>query len=94
MASQRMEEVVSGMAQRYSDRVIVIDTPPVLSTSESSVLAMHVGQIVFVVQAEQTSRRAVESSLALLSRCAHINLVLNKALADSGERFGEGYYSD
>jgi receptor protein-tyrosine kinase len=94
MASQRMEEVITGMARRYRDRVIVIDTPPVLSTSESSVLAMHVGQIVFVVEAERTSRRAIESSLALLSRCPHINLVLNKAKADAGERFGEGYYTD
>jgi len=94
MASARMEEVVSEMARRYRDRVIIIDTPPVLSTSESSVLAMHVGQIVFVVEAERTSRRAVESSLALLSRCQHINLVLNKAKADAGERFGEGYYYD
>lgn len=94
MASQRMEEVITGMARRYRDRVIVIDTPPVLSTSESSVLAMHVGQIVFVVEAERTSRRAIESSLSLLSRCSHISLVLNKAKADAGERFGEGYYSD
>lgn len=92
-ASQRMDYVVTEMARRYADRIIIIDTPPVLAASEASVLAMHVGQIVFVVEAEQTAQKNVESSLSLLSACPNISLVLNKATSDSaGDQFGSYAY--
>ena len=93
LASNRMGELVEQLAQRYPDRVILFDTPPVLATSEPSVLAMHVGQIVFVVEAEKTSRKAVEASLSLISSCQHISLLLNKADYEAGtEKFGAYYY--
>ncbi|MEQ9642004.1 MAG: XrtA-associated tyrosine autokinase [Alphaproteobacteria bacterium] len=92
-ASQRMDHVVTEMARRYADRIIVIDTPPVLAASEASVLAMHVGQIVFVVEAEETAQKNVETSLSMLSACPNISLVLNKATSDSaGDQFGSYAY--
>ena len=92
-ASQRMDQVVTEMARRYADRIIVIDTPPVLAASEASVLAMHVGQIVFVVEAEQTAQKSIESSLSLLSACPNIAIVLNKATSDGvGDQFGSYAY--
>jgi receptor protein-tyrosine kinase len=92
-ASQRMDQVVTEMVRRYADRIIVIDTPPVLATSEASVLAIHVGQIVFVVEAEATNQKSVESSLSLLSACPNISLVLNKSRSDRlGEQFGSYAY--
>ncbi|PIV88513.1 MAG: protein tyrosine kinase, partial [Hydrogenophilales bacterium CG17_big_fil_post_rev_8_21_14_2_50_63_12] len=39
---------------RYPDRIVIFDSPPLLSTSEASVLATYMGQIVFVVEAERT----------------------------------------
>lgn len=92
-ASNRMGEVVEELAERYPDRVILFDTPPVLAASEPSVLAMHVGQILFVVEAERTSQSAIESALSLLSQCHHINLMLNKAHDDLGAE-GFGSYTD
>lgn len=97
-ASQRMGELIGDLAKRFSDRVIIIDTPPVLASSEPSVIALHVGQIVMVVEAERTSQRAVESALHLISRCPNINLLLNKAKSNiASEQFGSyayayGYY--
>lgn len=78
LASQRMARVVKDMAARYEDRVIIFDAPPVLDSTEPSVLAMHVGQVLFVVEADKTSRRAIEDSLALLESCPDISFVLNK----------------
>jgi len=94
-ASNRMGEVVEQLAARYPDRVIIFDTPPVLATSEPSVLALHVGQILFVVEADRTSQSAIESALSLLSQCQHISLMLNKTHDDIGaESFGSysSYY--
>lgn len=93
LASNRMGQLVEELAERYPDRVIIIDTPPVLATSEPSVLAMHVGQLLFVVEAEKTSQKAIESALALLGGCPNINLVLNKAKMEvGGDRFGAYSY--
>jgi len=93
-ASQRMEQLIDSMATRYSDRVIIIDTPPVLASTEASVLALRVGQAVMVVQATHTSKRAVERATAMISACPSISLVLNKSKASIGtEEFGAYGYT-
>ncbi|MBL8698823.1 MAG: AAA family ATPase [Alphaproteobacteria bacterium] len=95
-ASQRMGKLVDSLASRYPDRVIIIDTPPVLASSEPTVVALHVGQSVVVIEADRTSARAVQSALSLISRCPSINLVLNKTRVSLGSEefgnYGYGYY--
>lgn len=78
LASPRMAKLMAEIAQRYADRVVILDAPPVLTSSDTSALAMHVGQIVLVVEADRTGRRAIEDSLALLECCPDISFVINK----------------
>ena len=96
LASQKMIELMQDIATRYQDRVIILDAPPVLASSEPSVLALHVGQIVLVVEAGRTGRRAVEQTLTHIGGCPNINLVFNKADAGSSRNefggYGYGYY--
>jgi receptor protein-tyrosine kinase len=93
-ASQRTERLIDEIASRYSDRIVIIDTPPVLASSEPSVLSRRVGQIVVVVEAERTNRRAVDRATDLLSGCPNINLVLNKSKSKIGaDEFGAYGYS-
>jgi len=95
LASARMARFVDEISGRYRDRIIIFDSPPVLARSEPIVLAKHVGQIVFVVEAERTSRTAIEEALGLLDRDRIGGVVLNKAPAiATRDRFGQqyGYY--
>jgi len=87
LASQRMANLMRDMATRYADRVIIIDAPPVLPTTEAGVLAAHVGQIVLVVEQNQTGWRLVQRSLTRLAACRRINFVLNKVGPDWGDRW-------
>jgi receptor protein-tyrosine kinase len=89
-ASARMTQFIGEIARRYNDRVIILDSPPVLARSEPSVLAMHVGQIVFVVQAERTSEVAVREGVGMVSACKKVSLVLNRVATPIGsqQRFG------
>ncbi len=90
MASQRMIDMVDDIAQRYPDRVIIFDTVPALASSVAGVLALHVGQVVVVVESEATQRQAVEETIALVSGCKNVSLLLNKCrYQDTG---GFGYY--
>ena len=94
LASARMSRLMVELAQRYNDRVVVLDAPPVLANSEPTTLAAFVGQIVFVVQAEKTTKAAIREALALLAVCPSIGFVLNKARFQFGSiRFGSYYKS-
>ena len=92
LASAKMGALVKDIAERYPDRVIIFDTPPVLVRTETSVLATHVGQVAFVIEAEETNEATVKESLELLSGCGNIGLILNKLRSSYGtERFGQYY---
>ena len=97
LASDAMRVLLDDMAQRYSDRIIIFDSPPLLLTTEARVLATQMGQVVMVVQADRTLQADVQQALSTIKACAHINLVLNKARGDSvggysrGFRYGYGY---
>jgi len=93
LASGRMARFVTDLSRRYPNRIIIFDSPPVLARSEPIVLAKHVGQIVLVVEAERTSRTAIDEALALLGPDRVSGVVLNKAPHIIGhEGFGQSYY--
>lgn len=91
LASEDMRSLMAELSQRYADRVIVFDSPPLLLTTEARVLANLMGQIVFVVAAEQTSQEAVVEALQFLSSDSIVGMVLNKAHHQSAARYGYGY---
>ncbi len=92
LASERMGAMVEEIGKRYSDRIIIFDSPPALASSAASVLAMHVGQVLFVVEAESTRETELRDGLAMMSTCKNVQLLLNKArYAGIGRRFGAYY---
>lgn len=80
LASAKMARFIDEIAQRYNDRVIIFNSAPILARTEPTVFARHVGQIVFVVEAERTSRGAINEALNLLDRSI-VRIVVNKASA-------------
>ncbi|MGB5473952.1 MAG: XrtA-associated tyrosine autokinase [Gammaproteobacteria bacterium] len=89
MASQRMARLVSEFSTRYTDRIVVFDAPPLLSTPESQVLAGLVGQVVFVIEAGKTPYTIVQEALEMVPRDKAIGLLLNKSESISNRG---GYY--
>lgn len=79
LASHRMEETVNYLAESSPNRIVIIDSPPLLLTSESRALAHWVGQIVLVVRAGFTPHRAVHDAIAHLGSEKTISLVLNQS---------------
>ncbi len=91
LASDAMTRLLADMGKRYSDRIIVFDSPPLLLTTESRVLATHMGQIVMVVQAEKTLRADVQEALATIEACPVKMMVLNQARSTMTGGYGYGY---
>jgi exopolysaccharide/PEP-CTERM locus tyrosine autokinase len=78
LASSAMSALVDEIAHRYPDRIVIFDSPPLLLTSESRVLASHMGQIVMVVEAQTTTQHAVKEALRQLEGYPNVNLIYNK----------------
>ncbi|MDT8283089.1 MAG: XrtA-associated tyrosine autokinase [Gammaproteobacteria bacterium] len=89
LASQKMSELVAEIGERYDDRVIIFDGPPLLSTPQTQVLTGLVGQIVFVVEAGKTPQSLVEEALTMIPEEQATGLVMNKSEGISGR---SGYY--
>lgn len=91
LASDAMKALLDDMATRYPDRIIIFDSPPLLLTTESRVLATHMGQIVMVVNAGNTSQADVKHALSTIESCPIRLMVLNKASTDGTGAYGYGY---
>ncbi|MGH8717640.1 MAG: XrtA-associated tyrosine autokinase [Burkholderiales bacterium] len=95
LASEAMNRLLQDMASRYRDRIIIFDSPPLLATTESRVLAGRVGQILMVVESEKTTQEALRDALQQIQSCELISLLLNKSKAYSGaDYYGYGGYGN
>jgi protein-tyrosine kinase len=94
-STKEMTRLIQSLGRRYADRLLILDAPPCLSTSDPAVLSQVVGQILFVVEADRTQRDEIEASLDLIQACPSITLVLNKQQISSRYTFGaySSYYS-
>ncbi len=78
LSSEAMEELVIEMGQRYSDRYVFFDVPPVLERSEAISMAPMMDGILMVVEAGVTSKADVEKAVSLLPQDKFLGFVLNK----------------
>ncbi len=92
-ASDQMVRAMQNLGRRFSDRLIILDVSPCLSTSDPATLAPVVGQILFVIEAERTQRDEVEASLDLIQTCPTITLLLNKVQMSTPRSFGVYSYA-
>ena len=88
LAGDSMRQLTAEMSQRYSDRIVIFDSPPLLATAEASILASLMGQVIIVVEAERTPQSQVKEALDMLNPNQIIGFVLNK----SRDFFSSNYY--
>lgn len=90
LASDAMRMLLAEMAERYHDRIIIFDSPPLLAASEAGVLASQMGQIVMVVEAGKTSEVALKAALGRIESSNVAGLLLNKGEGSALDYYG-GY---
>ena len=93
LSSPEMGALLDEMTQRLPDHYLIIDTPPCMASSDAAALAPLVGQIVFVVEANNTQQGEIEAALSTLSTCPRISLLLNKSDSLATEHFGSYGYN-
>ena len=91
LASARMFDVIRELESLDPHVIVVFDSPPLLLTSESRVLAGLFAQVLMVVRAGGTPQQAVLDAVKLLGEGPHVSLVLNQALhVGQGGYYGYG----
>jgi protein-tyrosine kinase len=88
-----METIVKQLVANDPNRIVLVDSPPLLLTSEARALASVCGQIVLVVRAGATPQQAVFEALQMLGEGRSIGIVLNGG-AEEHRRGYYGYYGE
>jgi Mrp family chromosome partitioning ATPase len=91
LASDGMQTLLQEVAQRYDDRIIIFDSPPLLLTTEARALASHMGQVIMVVRAGHTSQADVQAALNTIEFCPVKLLLLNQARDSKFDAYATGY---
>jgi len=90
LASVAMAALLDELAAKYSDRIVLFDAPPLIPTTESRVLASRVGQVLMVVEADQTTHTQVTQAYAAVEQCPVVLSILNKCRSKMTGTYG--YY--
>ena len=90
LASKRMVTLAEELADRYPDRIVIFDCPPILGVTETPVLSSLVGQAVVVVEESKTKLEDVKKAVSQLDEDIAVGFVMNKTIRSKKD--GYGYY--
>ena len=88
LSSAHMDRTVARLGAHSPNRIVLLDSPPLLLTSESRALAAIVGQVVIVVNARTTPQQAVLDAVSHVPADKSVGFILNQC----NVRTSEGYY--
>ncbi len=92
ISSQRMSRLLQEVKYRYSDRFIVIDSPPPKLTAESSALSRQVDGVLLVIEYGRTSREMISDLIKIIGKEKIIGIVFNKFDMRFANYYGLGKY--
>lgn len=92
LASEKMYDVVQEFANRYPDRIVIVDTPPLLGINETAILANLAGQAIVVAEEQNTKVSDIQEAVSHLNPEMAIGFVVNKGQKVNRKGTGYGYY--
>jgi protein-tyrosine kinase len=90
LASARMADLAKELAERYPDRIVIFDCPPIIGVTETPVLSDLVGQALVVVEESKTKTDDVKTAVSQLNSDIALGLVMNKTIRSKKDVYG--YY--
>ena len=77
LSSDKMKNLIKELKQRYADRYVIIDTPPVLSCAEGLTIGSYVDGIVFVVEEGHAQKKSIDDALNMIKGFNILGVVFN-----------------
>lgn len=94
LASARLKAVMARLSAWDPRRVILLDTAPLLLSTDSRELAQVVRQVVLVVRSGSTPQLAVKEAISRIDKEKLTGLVLNQNEVKANSYYGYGSYGD
>jgi protein-tyrosine kinase len=91
LLSGKMKDLVKELKQRYGDRYVIFDTPPVLPFAEVHSLASLVDGVLFVVREGYAPLSSIKGALEMLKGTPLLGSVYNCASMNSSNGYYHGY---
>jgi Mrp family chromosome partitioning ATPase len=91
--SDRARQLIRHLSEDDPGRIIILDTPPLLSTPDAHAILDLADQIIIVVEAGVTKQSELKQILASLRGDKPVGLVLNKAVGGLSSLYGGDYYA-
>lgn len=79
LSSKRVENIITDLRERYQERIVVFDLPPVLAADDAIAVLPKIDCVLMVVGNGMSSQREIEDSLRHLPEANLLGVVLNKA---------------
>ena len=92
LSSQSMQKLIKEVKDRYSDRYIIVDSPPPQLTAETTALAKYIDGIIVVVKYGSTPKHLVTDLIENLGREKIIGVVMNGYRVPVTDRYSYGRY--
>jgi capsular exopolysaccharide synthesis family protein len=93
IGSRRMEELLKTLRTFGEDTYIIIDSPPLLSTSEPVLLSKWVDGVILVVMADRTPKESIKRAIRSIDKQKIIGVVLNQKEVKASSYYSN-YYHD
>ena len=93
LSSNKMQQLIRDIKDRYKNRYIIIDSTPVLTTAESLTIAAQVDGVIFVVRERMVPKKDVTHALSLLKGANLLGVVLNADEDHSDTYYKRSNYS-
>jgi capsular exopolysaccharide synthesis family protein len=90
LRSPKMLSLVDELKNRYPDRYVIVDLPPVLAADDALSFSPYIDAMLLVAEDGSTKTEHLEKALEVLRDAQIIGTVLNKA---STSLMGYGYYN-
>jgi len=92
LSSQQMSKLLKETRDRYSDRYIVIDSPPPKLTAETNAISRQVDGVILVVEYGSTPRQMVSDLIEKMGKEKILGIILNKMDVRFSSYYGMGKY--
>ena len=93
IGSGKMAELMTSLREFGEDTYVIIDSPPVLATSEPILLSKMVDGVILVVMAERTPRGAIRKALNSFDKEKILGVVFNQKELKPSKHYSEYYGS-
>jgi protein-tyrosine kinase len=87
LSSSNVSHLIGELRQRYEDRIVVFDLPPVLVADDVMAVLPHVDCVMMVVGGGVSSKAEVEEAMNRVARANLVGIVLNKDTAPAQQAY-------